>query len=130
MTLVAAGGVIKAEASKRGLPVVDVAAIFNDDLDFSNPIEPGVPGGDKIANNVAAVLERHDFSSGQYAEYASTDLSEEGRRYREELVKLNYHPHRPIILTQPEQDGERPTRVVGARDTRENDQFRQQQTDG
>lgn len=120
----AAGGVIKAEAARRGLPVVDVASIFNDDLDFANPIEPGVPGGDKIANNVVAILERHDFSQRQYAEYSSTDLSDDAQRYREELKKMDYHPHRPIILTQPVDAGASDDRTAGARNTQENDEFR------
>jgi hypothetical protein len=40
------GGIIRGEAQRRGLPVIDLAAVFCDPLDYANPIEPGVLGKD------------------------------------------------------------------------------------
>jgi hypothetical protein len=42
------------EAARRGLPILDLRLICNDDRDFANPIEPSVQGGAKIAGVVRA----------------------------------------------------------------------------
>ena len=53
---------ITREAFSRGLPVIDLRLICNDDADFANPIEPSVQGGRKIAEAIAALLAGHDFA--------------------------------------------------------------------
>lgn len=53
---------IMREAARRGLPVLDLRLICNDDRDFANPIEPSVQGGAKIAGVIARVVTRHDFT--------------------------------------------------------------------
>ncbi len=48
--------VITREAFARGLPLLDLRLICNDDHDFANPIEPSARGGAKIARAVAGLL--------------------------------------------------------------------------
>jgi hypothetical protein len=55
------------EAFLRGLPLIDLRLICNEDGDFANPIEPSVQGGAKIATAVAAVAVQHDFSRSRSA---------------------------------------------------------------
>jgi lysophospholipase L1-like esterase len=52
-------------AIERGLPVLDLRLICNEYSDYANEIEPGVPGGAKIAAAVARLVTLHDFSSGR-----------------------------------------------------------------
>jgi hypothetical protein len=54
--------VILREAAGRGLPVIDLRLVCDDDQDFANPIEPSAHGGDKIAATVARLVREHDFS--------------------------------------------------------------------
>lgn len=61
--------VIRSEARQRGLPVIDLARIFNRPEDYANAIEPSAWGGDKISNNIIKVLEEHDFSARRSAQY-------------------------------------------------------------
>jgi hypothetical protein len=49
-------------AAARGLPVLDLRLICNEDGDFANPIEPSEQGGGKIAAAIVALLTQHDFS--------------------------------------------------------------------
>jgi hypothetical protein len=61
---------ITREAFARGLPLIDLRLICNEDADFANPIEPSVQGGAKIASAIAALLAEHDFArprSGVFA---------------------------------------------------------------
>jgi hypothetical protein len=53
--------VIMREAFSRGLPVVDLRVMFDEDADYANDIEPSVTGGAKIAKAVAALVTTHDF---------------------------------------------------------------------
>ncbi|MBP0447565.1 SGNH/GDSL hydrolase family protein [Roseomonas sp. SSH11] len=48
--------VILREAFARGLPVLDLRLICNQDTDFANPIEPSVAGGAKIAAEIARLV--------------------------------------------------------------------------
>ena len=48
--------VITREAFTRGLPLLDLRLIRAEDADYTNPIEPSVQGGGKIAAAVAALL--------------------------------------------------------------------------
>jgi hypothetical protein len=53
------------EAALRGLPLIDLRLVCDDDADFANPIEPSVQGGGKIAAAIAAMVTGHDFGSGR-----------------------------------------------------------------
>ncbi len=49
-------------AFARGLPVIDLRLVCDEDADFANPIEPSARGGDKIAAEIARLMSEHDFS--------------------------------------------------------------------
>jgi hypothetical protein len=44
--------VITREAARRGLPVLDLRVLFDEDADFANPIEPSAQGSAKLARGV------------------------------------------------------------------------------
>ncbi|CAF1424254.1 unnamed protein product, partial [Didymodactylos carnosus] len=72
--------VIVTESTKLGIPVIDLKTIFNNEADYANAIEPDMPGGDKITDNMILVVEKHDFSlpwSTIYAKIKEYDDSEE-----------------------------------------------------
>lgn len=50
------------EAFKRGMPVIDLRIMFDDDADYANDIEPSVNGGAKIARAIASLVTTHDFT--------------------------------------------------------------------
>ena len=52
--------VITREAFARGLAVLDLRLLCNEDADYANPIEPSVQGGRKIAGAIAALVTGHD----------------------------------------------------------------------
>ena len=54
--------VIVEEASLRLIPILDIRAIFTDSVDYANPIEPSVQGGQKLADEIVGLTE--DRSSG------------------------------------------------------------------
>jgi len=54
--------IIFQEAFNFGLPVMDLRLIFNDMADYSNPIEPSVVGGIKVARIIKEISYSHDFS--------------------------------------------------------------------
>jgi hypothetical protein len=53
--------VIMREAFARGLPVIDLRIMFDNDADYANDIEPSVKGGEKIAQAIATLVTTHDF---------------------------------------------------------------------
>ena len=53
------------EAAMRGVPLIDLRAVCDDDADFATPIEPSVQGGGKIAAAIAAVVTQHDFAGAR-----------------------------------------------------------------
>jgi lysophospholipase L1-like esterase len=53
------------EAASRGLPLIDLRVVCDEDADFANPIEPSVQGGAKIATAIASLVTQHDFGSGR-----------------------------------------------------------------
>jgi hypothetical protein len=59
------------------LPVIDISTIFQNDIDYANPIEPSHFGGDKITNNVVNILKGNDYSHQLYvnSEYSDSVLS-------------------------------------------------------
>jgi hypothetical protein len=54
--------VILRQAFARGLPVIDLRLVCDEDADYANPIEPSSHGGEKIVAAIARVLAEHDFS--------------------------------------------------------------------
>jgi len=52
---------ITRELVMRGLPMIDLRVVCDEDADFANPIEPSVQGGAKIATAITSLLTRHDF---------------------------------------------------------------------
>merc|ERR1711924_294521 len=62
-------GVIAQAARKHHLPLIDLAAVFDQAKDYANPIEPSVWGGDKISTNILLVLDTHDFARPSYCRY-------------------------------------------------------------
>ncbi len=54
--------VIVREAFTRGLPVIDLRFVCDEDRDFANPIEPSVQGGEKIAAEVARLVSEHNVA--------------------------------------------------------------------
>jgi hypothetical protein len=48
--------VITREAFGRGLPLIDLRLVCDEDADYANPIEPSVHGGAKIAHAIAALV--------------------------------------------------------------------------
>jgi GDSL-like Lipase/Acylhydrolase family len=54
--------VIMREAFARGVPVIDLRLIFDDDSDYANDIEPSVKGGAKIAKAIVTLVTTHDFT--------------------------------------------------------------------
>jgi hypothetical protein len=50
------------EAFLRGLPVIDLRTMFDDDADYANDVEPSVKGGAKIARAISSLVTTHDFT--------------------------------------------------------------------
>ncbi len=59
--------VIARQAFARGLPLIDLRLVCDDDLDYANPIEPSSQGGEKIVRAVVRLLAEHDFSQRRSA---------------------------------------------------------------
>jgi lysophospholipase L1-like esterase len=57
------------EAITRGLPVLDLRLICTEAEDYANEVEPGVPGGKKIAAGILNLVQIHDFSSNRTVVY-------------------------------------------------------------
>ena len=51
------------ESITHGLPVIDLRLVCTEPEDYANEIEPGVPGGKKIAAGILNLIQNHDFSS-------------------------------------------------------------------
>jgi GDSL-like Lipase/Acylhydrolase family len=49
------------QAFMRGVPVIDLRLIIDDDRDYANDIEPSAAGGAKIAKVIATLVTTHDF---------------------------------------------------------------------
>jgi hypothetical protein len=54
--------VIIRAAFSAALPLLDLRLICNEATDYTNPIEPSVAGGAKIASAITHLITRHDFS--------------------------------------------------------------------
>jgi hypothetical protein len=57
------------EAITNALPVLDLRLICTEAQDYANEIEPGIPGGRKIAAGILNMVENHDFSCGRTVVY-------------------------------------------------------------
>ena len=57
------------EAITHGLPVLDLRLICTEAEDYANEIEPGVPGGRKIAAGILNLVQSHDFSCDRTVVY-------------------------------------------------------------
>ena len=57
------------EAITHGLPVLDLRLICTEAEDYANEIEPGVPGGIKIAAGILHLVQNHDLSGGRTVVY-------------------------------------------------------------
>jgi lysophospholipase L1-like esterase len=57
--------VIARQAFARGLPLIDLRLVCDEDADYANPIEPSSRGGEKIARAIARLLAEHDLSKGR-----------------------------------------------------------------
>jgi hypothetical protein len=55
--------VIIKEAFKAGIPLIDLRLVCNEDADYSNPIEPSIAGGKKIAEVIIKTIREHRFES-------------------------------------------------------------------
>jgi hypothetical protein len=84
-------GIIEDEARKLGVPLIDIATIFDQDQDYANPIEPGVPGGDKLTNNIVQVVSEkpNGFKIYRLKEYSSprTPITQETREKEPEPME-------------------------------------------
>jgi hypothetical protein len=58
---------ITVEAFSRGLSLIDLRVIFDQDEDFANPIEPSARGGEKMARAIAAFALGAPASAGVFA---------------------------------------------------------------
>ncbi len=67
------------EAFARGLPLIDLRLVCDEDADFANPIEPSARGGGKIAAEIARLLAEHPFERRRSAVYAGGSRSAGGR---------------------------------------------------
>jgi lysophospholipase L1-like esterase len=68
--LAALNDIITREAAARGLPLIDLRVLFDDDADFANPIEPSAQGGEKLAGAIIQLVSEHDFAEVRSTVYA------------------------------------------------------------
>ena len=59
--------VVTREAAARGVALLDLRVLCDDDADYANPIEPSVRGGEKIAAAAAAFLRGGSQAGGASA---------------------------------------------------------------
>ena len=64
--------VITREAGLRGIPLVDLRVLFDEDSDFANAIEPSAGGGEKLARAIMQLMENHDFAVPRSCIFASS----------------------------------------------------------
>ena len=58
------------EAVRRGVPLLDLRLVCDQDTDFANAIEPSVQGGGKIASTIVSWVTQHDVSRARSDVYA------------------------------------------------------------
>ena len=79
-------------AFARGLPLVDLRLICDQDEDYANPIEPSVRGGEKIAAAIAALVTDHGGARQRSEVFARVEEPQS-------LVRLAYRRKRHSRLT-------------------------------
>jgi GDSL-like Lipase/Acylhydrolase family len=62
--------IITREAFARGLPLIDLRLIIDDDADYANDVEPSSKGGAKIARAIATLLTTDDFTQKRSVVFA------------------------------------------------------------
>ncbi len=62
--------IITREAFARGVPLIDLRLIINDDVDYANDVEPSSKGGAKIARAIATLVTTADFTQKRSVVYA------------------------------------------------------------
>ena len=67
--------VITREAGQRGLPVLDLRTLLDEEADFANPIEPSAQGSEKLASAILEVVQEHDFESIRSSIFAGSKPS-------------------------------------------------------
>jgi len=116
--------IILDEAKKRGLPVIELGTLFDKPQDYANPIEPGVPGGDKITNNIIKIIRERGFENGHQV-YCYKDYSEQDVMYATRELAKETEEDRKRKLYEEFQRREA-LRSYEDRTIEENDPFRQQ----
>ena len=80
--------IIDAALKFGNIPVIDLRYVFDKKQDYANSIEPGVPGGDKLINNVINIIDNHDFN----AKYTKTqDIIYKDAIYSEDIDPMDYN---------------------------------------
>jgi hypothetical protein len=64
--------VIARMAFERGLPLIDLRLVCDEDADFANTIEPSVQGGRRIAAEIARLVTEHDFARRQAVAFSGS----------------------------------------------------------
>jgi hypothetical protein len=62
--------IITREAFARGLPLIDLRLIVDDDADYANDVEPSSIGGGKIARVIASLVTTADVTQKRSVVFA------------------------------------------------------------
>jgi lysophospholipase L1-like esterase len=62
--------VIVRAAFRAGVPLLDLRLTCGAEVDYANPIEPSVVGGEKIARAIATLVQEYDFAKGRTEVFA------------------------------------------------------------
>jgi hypothetical protein len=57
------------EAFLNSLPLIDLRLVCNSPLDYANPIEPSIAGGEKISKAIVNVITKHNFKKKSMSVY-------------------------------------------------------------
>ena len=63
------------EAFARGLPLIDLRLIFDDDADYANDIEPSVKAAPRSPSAIATLVTTHDFTRRRSEIYVLASLA-------------------------------------------------------
>ena len=76
------------------IAVIDLRHVFDKKEDYANSIEPGVPGGDKLTNNIIHIIQNHDFTraykNAKDIVYTLREYSEDMDPYNRNMIYDNY----------------------------------------
>ena len=101
--------------------IIDLRRVFNNHVDYANSIEPNVPGGDKIVNNILHILTTHAFDkTGLTKTHRIYCLTEYSKDLDIKMYMKNHWCH----MDNDEQKGNQYTRFF-RRSFRENNSFSQ-----